>query len=349
MNLNNIFKKVSGIALAGAIAFAGFAGSAKASSPTPNNGQGESTDAPSITKTVDAGGKYFGGSDFKFNVARTTVSDNEYGKWVKPTADPGIIEEGERTVRINAGTTTEELTNSVDLGVKAPADSVQPGVYRYVITEKNPNISGMEENEQSFNVDVFIQSTTDNKREIVKYIVSSNGTKSNLEFTNKITTNDIKVTKNITGNQADLSDRFNFTITFTTENNANNTSVRVNGEALPAGGKTFELGDDESLTITGLATSDQVKIVESELDANNVENYETTIEATNTQRATIDNANKTITAYGDAGDITFTNDKNETIPTGLIENIAPFVLAIAAAGIVFFVYFKRNKEDEQYA
>lgn len=349
MNFKNLFKKATGLALAGALAFAGFAGSVNATSPTANNGAGESTEAPSITKIVNTGGKYFGGADFVFEVKRGEVGSTEYGKWVKPEADPGIITVGERTINIGTGTTEAQLTNSVALGVSAPADTVQPGVYRYVITEKNPNISGMEENKQSFNVDVFIQSTSDNKREIVKYIVSSNGSKANLEFTNNITTNDIKVTKNITGNQANFSDKFDFTITFTPASGTTNSSVRVNEEALPAEGKTITLGNGENLTITGLATGDQVKIVEAEQGGNQVKDYTTTITATNTNRATVDNAGRTITAYGDAGDITFTNDKSEDVPTGLIENLAPFILIIALAGGFAYFYFKRNREEEQLA
>ena len=340
MNLNNIFKKVTGVALAGAIAFAGFAGTASAAELP----EGTFNDAPVIRKTVETNADYFGGHTFEFNIEKGTVPVDSYDGWVKPEADPGLIVEGIRNIQIDSD--TEDLTNTVALGVNDPAGTVQPGVYRYVVTEKNPGISGMEENTQQFNVDIFVARTAEgNGREIVRYIVTNKeGTKSNLDFLNKITTNTIEVNKVISGNQANLSDKFTFTLKF--NNAATNNSIRVNGEAVPENGEVV-LSHNEKFTITGISSGDQVEIVESENDGNQVKGYTTEITTTGAaERATINNETKTITAYGDAGNITFTNTKDQQIPTGLIENIAPFILAIAAAGIVFFVYFKRDKEEE---
>ena len=346
MNLNNIFKKVSGVALAGAIAFAGFAGSVNAASGSINT-EGSSdalTSAPTIQKEV-TGADYFGGGTFTYTLEAGEAP--AYTGYTPRTSQTPLIGLTDGEIKIAEGQTTgtEEITVDQNAVNKA-----QTGVYRYTLVENKSNISGMTDDTRTFNIDVFVTSGKNNTRQISYYVVSVDGEKADLKFTNKLEQNSIELTKVLAGNQADFNDKFTFNIKVSPPTGTTNTSVKVNGTAIAANGSDVELGHNGKLTVTGLAAGDTLTITETDNANNTTKNYEMTATAANSANDgvtfTTDGATKTITATGNAGNITVTNTSNANTPTGLIENIAPFILAIAAAGIVFFLYFKRDKEEE---
>lgn len=354
MNLNNIFKKVSGIALAGAIAFAGFAGSANAASGAINT-KGSSdalTSTPEISKEV-TGAEYFGGGTFTYTL--TAEEAPSYTGFAPRTSKTPLIGLTDGKIEIAGGQTTgtEAITVNQDA-----VDKAQPGVYRYQIKEEASGIAGMTDDTRTFDVDVFVTSDNGTGRKIAYYIVSVDGQKAELKFTNKLTQEDLKITKTITGNQANLSDTFKFTIKV---NSKSNTSVRyttanvsdpktdqavTTGSAFTVDGVT----NKSTITLTGLAADDTVTITESDAKDGG---YKANVSGGLTlSGADVDKNEATGTATITAGiaDIAWENSRTADIPTGLIENIAPFVIAIAAAGIVFFIYFKRDKDEEgQYA
>lgn len=341
MNLNNIFKKVSGIALAGAIAFAGFAGSASAAAtPTVPSGTTQALEtAPAIQKEV-AGG-YFGGGEFKYTITQATAP--AYKGYIPRTSTTDLIGIGDATIDIAAGGTTGSEQITVN---QTAVDAAQPGVYRYQIKEEPSGIAGMTDDNRTFDVDVFVTSDNGTGRKISYYIVSVDGQKAELKFTNTLDLKDLTVSKVVTGNQADLDDEFNFSFTVTPAENTTNTSIRYsydgqNDQAVTTGQAVnlTGVGNGDEFVITGLAAGDQISIVETDTENRG---YTTTYtvddgQAQNGTTAKVTGANSTVV---------FTNTRTADIPTGLIENIAPFILAIAAAGIVFFVYFKRDKEEE---
>ena len=341
MNLNNIFKKVSGVALAATLAFCGFSTVANAAAPTGTNEA--LTTAPKIQKEVTGG--YFGGGEFKYTITSTTAPT--YAGFTPRTSTNPLIGIGDATIDIAAGGTTgsEQIIVNQDA-----VDAAQPGVYRYQIKESPSGIAGMKDDDRTFDVDVFVTSDNGTGRKISYYIVSENGQKADLKFTNTLSLNDLTVSKVVTGNQADLADEFDFSFTVTPANGTKNTSIRYNydgknDQAVTAGQAVnlTGVGNGENFVITGLAEGDSVTITEN--DTQN-RGYKTTYKvddgtAQNGTSAKVTGANSKVE---------FTNTRTADTPTGLIENIAPFVLAIAAAGIVFFIYFKRNKdEEEQFA
>ena len=354
MNLNNIFKKVSGIALAATLSFGAFAGNAFAAQSGEINKEGSSnalTEEPSIEKEVTGG--YFGGGTFEYEINPGTAP--AYAGYQSRTSTDPLIGIGDGNIELKAG----ETTGSEKLTVNQEAvDNAQPGVYRYQVSEKASGIAGMTDDTRTFDVDVFVTSDNGTGRKIAYYIVSVGGQKAELKFTNKLTQEDLKITKTITGNQANLSDTFKFTITV---NSKSNTSVRyttanvsdpktdqavTTGSAFTVDGVT----NNSTITLTGLAADDKVTITESDAKDGG---YKANVSGGLTlSGADVDKNEATGTATITAGiaDIAWENSRTADIPTGLIENIAPFVLAIAAAGIVFFIYFKRDKDEEgQYA
>lgn len=343
MNLNNIFKKVTGVALAGAIAFAGFAGSANAAAPKVPSGSNQAlTKVPSITKEVSGG--YFGGGTFKYKIESATAP--AYTGYTPRTSANPLIGLTDNQIEIEAGQTTgsEQITVNQDA-----VDQAQPGVYRYQIKEEASGIAGMTDDTRTFDVDVFVTSENGKGRKIAYYIVSVDGQKSELKFTNTLSLKDLTVSKVVTGNQADLSDEFDFSFTVTPASGSTNTSVRYNydgkeNQAVTTGQevKLEGVGNGDNFVITGLAEGDSVTITET--DTQN-RGYTTTYKVDN--ETAQDGTTAKVT--GKNSKVEFTNTRSADIPTGLIENIAPFVIAIAAAGFILFIYFKNNKKEEELA
>lgn len=350
MNLNNIFKKISGFALVGAIAFAGFAGTADAA---PQGADQGTNTVPQLTKTVK-GSDYFGGGTFNFTITEVGITDDNGGGYDGYNSQTGGNLIGNTaTITLEPGQTT----GNVDVTVNNPADNLPVGVYRYQVTEDASKISGMTDSEATYYIDVFVKRTEDNGREIAYYIVHDGTNKVEPNFENTLAQEDLVITKTITGNQANLSDTFTFTINV---GSTSNTSVRysttgvtnnVQNQAVTTGQDITIAGvtNDSTITLTGLTANDTVTITESDpADKGYVANVSggATLNGGNVDEGA--KAETTVTAG--ISDIAWENSRTAQIPTGLIENIAPFVLAILAAGIVFFIYFKRDKdEEEQYA
>lgn len=349
MNINNIIKKVSGVALAGAITFAGFTGTANAA--PAGTDQGTNT-VPELTKTVNVGETgYFGGGTFNFTITEVGITDANGGSYTGYNNQTGGNLIGNTaSITLPAGQTTGDVAVTVN----QPAADLPVGVYRYQVTEDASNISGMTDSEATYYIDVFVQRTEDNGREIAYYIVHDGTNKVEPNFENTLAQEDLVITKTITGNQANLSDTFTFTINV---GSTSNTSVRysttgvtnpVENQAVTTGQNITIAGvtNNSTITLTGLTANDTVKITESDAKDGG---YKANVSGGLTLNgADVDSGAATGTATVTAGisDIAWENSRTAEIPTGLIENIAPFVLAIAAAGIVFFIYFKRDKDEE---
>lgn len=343
MNLNKIFKQVTGIALAATLFTGGISTAFAAATPTVPSGADQAlTAAPSITKEVSGG--YFGGGTFNYTITPTTAP--AYTGYTPRTSDSPLISLTDSEIEIAAGETTGTEAITVN---QAAVDKAQPGVYRYQIKEKASGIAGMTDDTRTFDVDVFVTSDNGTGRKIAYYIVSVAGQKAELKFTNTLALKDLTVSKVVTGNQADLSDEFNFSFTVTPASGTTNTSVRYNydgkenqvvktGEAVNLEG----VGNGDKFVITGLAEGDSVTITET--DTQN-RGYTTTYKVDNGTAQ--DGTSASVT--GKNSTVEFTNTRTAEIPTGLIENIGPFVIAILAAGFILFIYFKNNKKEEELA
>lgn len=348
MNLKNIIKKVTSFALVATLAYGSFVGNSLAAAPTdPINTEGSSkalTEAPSIQKEVTGG--YFGGGTFEYEIKKATAPAYT-GYQPRESTDP-LIGIGDGKIELEAGQTSgsEKLTINQNA-----VDKALPGVYRYQISEKASGISGMKDDKKVYDVDVFVTSENGSGRKIAYYIVSLKGQKSDLKFTNELAQKSLKVTKKIEGNQADLSDTFEFTIALTQAEGKTNTSVRLNGKDSIKAGETVsagQIGNDGKFEITGLASGDKITITEK--DTQNKQGYKASVSYNDgkLENSDVTKEGTSVTFTVDYnGDITWTNTRTADIPTGLIENIAPFVLAIAAAGVILFVYFKNNKKEEE--
>ncbi|MDO5100660.1 MAG: FctA domain-containing protein [Eubacteriales bacterium] len=214
-----------------------------------------------------------------------------------------------------------------------------PGIYRYVIEENNGGYEGITYSTVKKNFDVYV----DQNNDIISYAFSNDlGTeKTDGKFTNDYgkdndTIHDLTVTKEVTGNQGDKNKLFDFSVkvdgaagekyTVEVKEDAN---AAVNTITLETGtAQTVKLKDGGSIHIWGLSDTDKVTVDETDYAA---EGYTTTGELTGLM-VTADNTQKTIT-----------NDKEVSALTGIVTDMAPYVLLIAVAGGLLVLSMRRKE------
>ncbi|HIT25337.1 MAG TPA: hypothetical protein IAC27_04770 [Candidatus Enterenecus avicola] len=246
------------------------------------------------------------------------------------------------------------------------------GIYRYVITETNPTVAGLETGDaNTIYLDVYVtnvagacaityyqMSTSD---AAPTYAQDNNKTPTYTakftEDTDTYTTYTLTVTKNVEGAMADMTQKFSIDVDFT--GLSEGTKVKVDGVQTADGASADgalsvnkSLGDDESITITGVPANAVYTVVE-QLSSNEaytvtykIDGADSAVDATyaNTNNGEYTTANQ---QDMDANNHTVTviNTKNAVNPTGIILNVAPYALmvVIALAGVV--VFLRKRVED----
>lgn len=278
--------------------------------------------------------------------------------------DPGT------TVPTENRTEEEQATFKVNLN-KYNA----PGIYKYSVAENSTNLyDGVTYSTETKDLYVYIQNKLgqdgnyidENNDKIpdreVAYVMLVNAgqdpevsTNKDDSFTNKYGTDgsgedtvfNLTLTKEITGNMANLRDRFDFYITITGNVEGEKYVLEQNGstKVISSGiSDKVTLGDGDSITIYGLSKDDTYSIVESygtktgyttEVSVNN-EDYDLK------SGLTVNNVNEDIT--GDVA-VVYTNTKNASTPTGIAMTIAPYaIMVVAAAGVAFLFLRRRHSE-----
>lgn len=245
-----------------------------------------------------------------------------------------------------------------------------PGIYRYVITEESTSIDGISNDTISTRtLDVVIEYATDSETElIVKDYVLYRGTKTNAAdesvkddgFTNEYATNNLTLEKQVTGNQGDRDKYFEFTVAlsnatagtkYTVDLTNAEASPKVDGteETNPAeltatNGSvtaTYYLKDNQYIVIQGLTAGTKYTITEKVYTE---DGYETSyVIDTNVSQSSNNTGQQPM---GDTEHtVTFTNDKDGDIPTGILMETAPFILlgAVMIAGIVVLFLTRRRR------
>lgn len=187
----------------------------------------------------------------------------------------------------------------------------------------------------------------------------------------------LTIEKQVTGGQGAKNVDFTFSIKIDGDNNekyaatvytktsegtypdtSNEKYVFVSGTA-----QTISLHDGEKIVITGLSANDTYTVYESEADQNG---YTTTVTGA-TDGKVKDNividpdTDKTVNDYIDAdtisandpGDpskvadktVTFTNNREAAAPTGVVMNVAPYILLVIIAVAGAFVFLRKRRED----
>lgn len=267
----------------------------------------------------------------------------------------------------------------------------EPGIYRYIITEKANSDNAAkgiihdDDTDRVLDVYVIDNGEGDGTLEVSGYVlhkdvsdVAMNETNGSVGgeladktdgFTNEYESKDLKISKEVSGNQASRDKWFELTATVTEVNdtdtytvsiaddqngntndgNADATSgtttatiaanrnktnpISVTGAQLKAGVK-FYLQHGQSVVIRGLAPNASYKVIE------NAEDYASSILEGKTNEGVIGEV-----ASDKLAEAGFLNTRNGVIPTGVILDSAPFILIIglAAAALIFTAARKRNR------
>ena len=267
---------------------------------------------------------------------------------------------------VSSGTVSKDVTVSFS-GITFPT----AGIYRYVITETNPTVAGLETgNANTIYLDVYV-TNEEGTRAITYYQMSTSDaaptyaqdnnktptyTAKFTEDTDTYTTYTLTVTKNVEGAMADMTQEFSIDVDFT--GLSAGTKVKVDGVQTANGASADgalsvnkSLGDNESMTITGVPADAVYTVVEN---IAKTEGYTTTATVqqgtgtATTANVTVADTTQTVaqqTMGKNDNAVVVTNTKNAVNPTGIILNVAPYALmvVIALAGVV--VFLRKRVED----
>ena len=359
----NTLKRLGAIVLALAMAMSVMMVSAFAAGTTATTGShavGNSTKQLKVKAN-----SYAPNTTFTFTVAPATNSNSPTSgltfangatttTFTSPTSD-FATSDADQTITLG----TAELYVNVDAfkpvdDQSNPSGNPVPGIYEYTITESANTVEGVKIASPQ-NVKVVIERTEENGADVYHtYLVAAGkesaedgkDAKGDGTFLNEYgtgtdndTLHDLTVTKKVDGNMGDKNETFAIQVTVTgTDTNekyvakvGNTVSEVVSGTA-----KTFSLKHGECVTIYGLSTSDTFAVTETEAKGHSA-------------TYTLDNAAYSAGAVTNMStsdhEVVVTNTKTATTPTGVIMNIAPYVLMVAlAAGIAFFFLRRRNAE-----
>lgn len=254
-------------------------------------------------------------------------------------------------------------------------DFTAPGIYRYTITEDDPTSqSGVAiEGNSTRTLDVYVEYTDDEATTLdVTHYVLQDGTGNpntaakSKGFTNTYTTYNLTLTKDVTGNQGNRDKYFRFEVTIAnavagtkytvtvpeglSQNDleGNDQMNDVNKAELEATGGTvtaiYYLKDGQSITIQGLTPATTYAISEASYAA---DGYTTKYQIDSNGEQTANSF--TAQTMGDTSHtVTFTNDKEGTVPTGILLETAPYLIlgAVVVAGLVVLFATRRRRSRE---
>ncbi len=235
-----------------------------------------------------------------------------------------------------------------------------PGIYRYVITETAQSQDGITNDKTTTRtVDVYVAYKTGTELEVAGYVMylgtktDNTGLKAGKSkgFTNEYVTKDLTLEKQVTGNQGDRDKYFEFTVSISNavagtvygvDLTGAEASPNVDGETktnqgtlTATGGSVtakYYLKDDQKIVIKGLTPGTDYIITEGDYSGDGYATTNTVDLAPSQEGLT--------TGIKDMGNedhkVVFTNDKEGTVPTGILLETGPFILlgAVVLAALI---------------
>ena len=245
------------------------------------------------------------------------------------TSSPNADDIGKAMITV--GTTTISIDNT---------KFTAPGIYRYNVTEKQGDYEGVKYSEETKYFDVYVNSEKDVYAYTFTNAAAADG-KDDGKFINDYGTAegykiyDVKITKKVTGNQGDKSKDFSFIIDASGDDGEQfyvtygdgKTVTLVTGED----SQTITLKDGQSAIIHGLSATDTYRVDEVDYTK---DGYTTTVDGAKEGSISEDTT------------VIFTNHKEAAAPTGIMMNIAPYVLMVAVAAVLAVVFLRKRNSFE---
>ena len=313
-----------------------------------------------ITKTIDMTGAVGAGvpkGTYHFTIAEydpVSLQNKEFNakKGISAAVNSGS---SDLSVSFDGESSVENIPLTFDPTQFAATGA---GLYYYTITENDiSNFAGMTKDLTEYFLKIEVANDGDSLviSDAVMYPSTQNGGSQTsgkvTGFTNTYATTSLTVTKDVEGRMGDKKKQFSFEITLNDPNHTTGdhivsvTSTKGTSDAETVkfnNGQakvTVTLADTESVTITGLPVGTTYEIVESDNNSYTVE-Y--------TGDAIQDNVDKNkatgdVDADGDA--VTVVNTITDTPATGVIMNVAPYVLMVGIAVAGCFVFLRKRRDD----
>lgn len=360
MQLNRKVTRLAASVLATAMFACATALPAMAEAPTAT-----ATLTKKLTKAANA---YAPNTNFTFKIEQATSADLTNGvtdKVIYSGPEGGVTFEGGST----EGTITSEpqgsdLTHSeITVGTLNLVYNknlfTKAGVYRYKITETAGSYDGIEYDTTARYFDVYVTNAAAGGLDVTyaTFVDANDSTaKDDGIFTNDYATDASKtltVHKVVEGNLGDKTKSFDFSVKIDGETGEQYYVTYGDGktETLTSGtAKTISLKDGQSLTVFGLSKNDQYTV--SETDYTTTDGYTTKVvtdptDTTNSETAgAVRGSSVEDQKVSDtADDVYFYNIKNYSTPTGVIMNVAPYVLMVGIAVAGCFVFLRKRRDD----
>lgn len=341
--------RVSAVAMASAMMVSMFGMSVSAA--------GEPPKAATITKNITKESNvYAPNTSFDFTITPGTA--------VSATADSDAIyagPEGGAYFADGAGTitSTPKATDINQTTVTAGTTQIsineelftKPGIYRYVVKETTPTdgYDGITYSTEEKYFDVYIGYGEDVSKglQVLSYTftdkdnpkVKDDGIFENDYDKDGKVLHDLVIKKTVTGNQGNKTDDFEFSVTINGESGEQYYVVYSDGKdsvTLTSGTPgTIYLSNGETATIYGLDSDDKYTVTETDYTD---DGYKTKVDD-QTGRTKTDTIDKDTT-------VIFENNRNVSTPTGIIMNIAPYIVLVAFAAVAALFFLRRRNNRE---
>ena len=176
--------------------------------------------------------------------------------------------------------------------------------------------------------------------------------------------NKLTIGKTVSGQMGNKSTLFDFdvTITSTTSGKTFTAKYMKNGQIVDNTGEAINDPDHQTFTVTAGSAIQNVKLSDGmtlvinglsngdgytvDEDRANLDNYSTTI---NNNGTTVEKENSADGVSGSFVDtnmtVQYTNDRAAVSPTGIVMNVAPYVLLVIVAAAGCFVFLRKRRED----
>ena len=341
----NISRKVAASVMTGAM-MVSMAGMSVCAAPIVGDGD-HAIEAVPVQKTVATDGHtYAPDTSFSFRVANGGEGTFE-GNVVSAGVTGGLAAD-ENAVFTPSGTTP--LASYTANGSLAVDGSVftSPGVYHYLVTEASGDYEGMDYDDSTYDVYLYVYNSN-NGLYVGNAVSVKNGDKADLAFTNDYgaredndSTHDITVIKEVTGTMGNkASQEFQFAVSVDGgEGEWYQVLVKETADAAAveyhvvsgAQATSYSIKHGGSIQVLGLSESDQYSIIEDDYSSLG---YTTT------------NKNNIGTLTADGTTITVTNHKDAASPTGLVTTVVPYALMLGMASSLGALFLRKKQRPEE--
>ena len=243
----------------------------------------------------------------------------------------------------------------------------QPGVYKYTLKEESSDSSNTDYKvDGNYVIYLYVERVKvgEEPNQTEQLLVTGaemykgndrNGNKQSIVTnyyqvdpdTGETTSHNLTVEKDVTGTMGDKSKPFSFDISIDGNSTRPYAVEKFNASGVSQGTVTlnwvdnswngeFMLADGDYIVVKGLSANDQYTVTEDSYES---EGYTTAVDSqanTRTKTDTLGDTDKTMT---------FTNNRAAVSPTGLVMDIAPYVLLVVVAAAGCFVFLRKRRED----